>query len=130
MMRAGHVFVATADGHKAVHARAAHDGFDGVGDDLARDERVFHAFAAHRDAVGHGDGVEDDGLAASLVRALLGFERELVNVHVAWRDVAPGGGDADERLLEIFRLEADGIKHGAGGGAFIAVKNDAGKGAE
>ena len=30
------------------------------------------------------------------------------------------------RLLEIFRLEADGIEHGAGGGAFGAVEHDAG----
>ena len=74
-----------------------------------------------------GDGVEDDRLAAGGVRAFLGFERELVNVHVARRDVAPGGGDADERLLEILGFEADGIKHGAGGGAFVTVKNEAGK---
>ena len=46
-------------------------------------------------------------------------------MHVARGDVAPGGGDADERLFEILGLEADGIKHGAGGGAFVAVKHDA-----
>jgi hypothetical protein len=33
--RAGHVFVATANGHVTVHARAAHDGLDGIGDDSA-----------------------------------------------------------------------------------------------
>ena len=90
----------------------------------------FMPSRAHRDAVGNGDGVENDRLAAAFVHALLGFERELVDVHVARRDIAPGGGDADERLLEILGLEADRIKHGAGGGAFVAVKNDAGKGTD
>ncbi len=33
-------------------------------------------------------------------------------------------------FLKIFRFEADGIKHGAGGGAFVAVKHHAGKGAK
>ena len=124
--RAGHVFIATADGHEAIHARAADDGFNRVGDDFARDERIFHAFAAHRDAVGDGDGVEDNRLAAGGVRALLGFERELVNVHVARRDVAPRRGDADDGLGKIFLRETDGIKHGARGGAFRAVEQEAG----
>ena len=124
--RAGHIFIATADGHKTIHARAADDGFNRVGDDFARDERIFHAFAAHRDAVGDRDGVEDDRLATGSVRAFFGFERELVNVHVAGRDVAPCRGDADDGLGKIFLREADGIKHGARGGAFIAIEQKAG----
>ena len=128
--RAGHVFVAAADGHETVHAGAADDGFDGVGDDLARDERIFHAFAAHRDAVRDGDGVEDDRLAAGVVGARLGFQRELVDVHVARGDPAPGRGDADERLLEILRFETDGVEHRAGGCAFGAIQDDARVGAE
>ena len=55
--------------------------FDGVGDDFAGDERILHAFAAHRDAVGNGDDIEDNRLAAIGVRAFLGFEREFINVH-------------------------------------------------
>ncbi len=65
-----------------------------------------------------------DGLAAGLRSRLRPrFERELIDVHVARRDVAPGRGDADDALLEIFSREADGIKHGAGGGAFRSVEN-------
>jgi hypothetical protein len=41
------------------------------------------------------------------IRAFLGFEREFINVHVAWRDIAPGGRDADDGLLEIFVRECD-----------------------
>jgi len=61
------------------------------------------------------------------IRAFLGFEREFINVHVAWRDIAPGGRDADDGLLEIFFREADGIKHGARSGAFRPVHEDAGE---
>ena len=37
---------------------ALHDGFDRVGDEVARLERVAHAVGAHRDAVGDADRVE------------------------------------------------------------------------
>ena len=67
------------NGDEAIHALRAHDGFDGVGDDFAREERVFHCLCAHGNAVGHGDGVEDDGFAAGVVR--FGFARELVMLH-------------------------------------------------
>ena len=39
-----------------------------------------------------------------VVRAGLGFARELVDVHVARRDVAPGGGDADRGFLKSSSL--------------------------
>jgi len=110
-------------GDAAGHAAAADDGFDGVGDDFARDEGI--PFAAHRDAVGDGDGIENDGLAATFVHALFGFEREFINVHVARRDVAPRRSDTDDGLFEIGHGEADGIKHGARGGAFRAVEQHA-----
>ena len=42
-----HIFVAAADGYKSVKALTAHDCLDRISDDLARDERVFHAFGAH-----------------------------------------------------------------------------------
>ena len=112
---------------EAIHAAATDDSFDGVGDDFARHERILHAFAAHRDAVGDGDGVKDNRLATASVRTFLGFNREFINVHVARRDVAPGGRDADDGLLEIGLGEADGIKHGARSGAFRAVHKDAGE---
>ena len=63
---ARHVLVAAADRHEAVEPLGADHGLDRVGDHLARHERVLHALGAHRDAVGHGDGVEDHGLAARL----------------------------------------------------------------
>jgi hypothetical protein len=73
---AGHVLVAAADGDEAVEILAGDDGLDGVGDDLAGDQGVLHALGAHGDAVGDGDGVEDDALAAGAVDARLGVARE------------------------------------------------------
>ena len=67
--RAGHVLVATADRDEPVHAFAADDRLDRVGDDLARDQRILHPFGAHRDAVGDGDRVENNRLAAGVVGA-------------------------------------------------------------
>ena len=109
----GHVFVASANGNEAIEELAAHDGFDGIGDDFAGDEGVFHALRAHGDAVGDGDGVKDERLATGLGAAFRGGDGELVDVDVAGRDLAPGGGDADLGFLEIGAVEADGVKHGA-----------------
>src|SRR5690606_29152982 len=47
----GHVLVAAADDQHAVHPLALHAGFDAVGNDLARDKRILHAFGTHRHAV-------------------------------------------------------------------------------
>jgi hypothetical protein len=64
--RAGHVLVAAADGHQPSIPRSR-DRLDGIGDDLARHQRILHALRPHRNAVGNGDGVEDDGLAAGAI---------------------------------------------------------------
>ena len=123
---AGHVFIAAADRDDAVEPFAAHDRFDGVGDHFAGDEGIFHPFGAHGDAVGNGDGVENDGFAARFVRAMSGFDGELIDVHVARGDHAPGGGDADEGLFEIGDVETDRVKHGATGGAVWSIQDEGG----
>ncbi len=74
--------------------------------------------------------LKNNCLATVGIRAFLGFERKFVNVHVARRDIAPGRCDADDGLLEIFFRKTDGIKHGAGGGAFRSVHENTGKGAQ
>ena len=43
--------------------------------------------------------------------------RQLVDVHVARRHLAPRRADADLRLLEILARESDRVQHGAPGGA-------------
>ena len=102
---ARHVLVAAADRHEAIHSLAADDRFNGVGNDFAGNQRVFHPLGAHRDAVGNGDGIEDDRFAACGVGAGFGLARQFVDVHVARRNHAPGRSDADHRLGEILLLE-------------------------
>ena len=55
---AGHVLVAAGERDVGVVPLGAHHRLDRVGDQVARLQRVAHALGAHRDAVGHADGVE------------------------------------------------------------------------
>src|SRR5690606_21916418 len=75
------------------------------------------------DAVGHGNGVEDHRLAAGFVDPSRGPARQLVDMDVARRHLAPGGADADLRLLKILAGESDGVEHGASGRARGAVEH-------
>ena len=108
-----HVLVATAHGNDAVKALSSNDSFDGVGDDLARHERIAHAGRAHRNAIRDSDGVEQHCLAAggiSTGRCLLG---QLADMHVARGDIGPGAGDTDLRFAEVGIGKAHGPQHGA-----------------
>src|SRR3546814_19257912 len=55
---AGQRLVAAGEADQRVVAVAAHGELDGVGDEVAADQRRLHALVAHGDAVGHGDGAE------------------------------------------------------------------------
>ena len=118
---ARHVLVTTAHGHQAVKAFAAGHHFNGIGDHFPRHQRILHAFGAVGDAVGNGDRVENDALGAGGIRAFFGFNRQLVDVHVAGRDHRPGGGDADLRFLEVLVRETHCAQHGSSRRAFHAV---------
>ncbi len=114
---AGHVLIAAGDGNQAVEEIAARDELHRVGDDLAADQRGLHAFGAHGDAVGDGDGVELHRRAAGFAHALLHGFGELAEVEVAGADFGPGIGDADDRLVQVFFREADAAQVGARCGA-------------
>ena len=120
----GHVLVAAGDADEAVEGVAARDELDGVGDDLAGDQRGLHAFGAHGDAVGDGDGVELHGRAAGLANAFLDGFGDLAQMEVAGADLGPGVGDADDGLVQVVFGEADGAEVGACGGARGAFGED------
>src|SRR4051812_30835458 len=80
-----------ADGDETVDTLAADHRLDRIGDDFARHERKAHARLAHRDAVGHGNSIEENALRPSRIDARRGFPRELPDVHVAGGEVRPGG---------------------------------------
>ena len=114
---AGHVFVASGDGNQSVEEIAARDQLDGVGDDLAADQRGLHALGAHGDAVGDGDGVELHRRAAGFAHALLDSLSDVTQVEIAGADFGPGICDSDDRLVQVFFREADAAQHGARCGA-------------
>ena len=111
---AGHVLVAPGDGDQAVHPLPEGDQLDGVGDDLAADQRGLHALGAHGDAVADGDGAELEGDALSGANPLLGGLGEAAQMDVAGGDVAGQVGDGDEGLFHVLVGDAHGHQHGAG----------------
>ena len=104
---AGHDLVAVGDAHHAVETMGLDDGLDAVGDQLARGQGILHAAVAHRDAVVHADGVEDERHAAGRADHPLDQRADLVQVGVARDAVDIAVGDGDERLVPV-RLGLDG----------------------
>ena len=124
-----HVFVAAANGDKAIKTLSADNGFNGVGDDFPRDQRIAHARCAHGNAVGDGNGVEQHRFGTGFVRAHGGGVGQLVDVHVAGGHHAPGGRNTNLWFAEVFRLKASGIEHCPAWGLLDAVDDNGAVGA-
>jgi hypothetical protein len=92
---------------------AAHGQFHRVGDDIARDERGFHALMAHGDAVGHRDGAEFTRRAMGCGDALLHGLRLAHERDVAGRSFVPAGGHADQRLANLVLRQTHRVEIGA-----------------
>ena len=114
---AGHVFVAAADHHHAVHPLALHAGLDAVRDHLAADQAVFHAFGAHGHAVRNGGRAKHLGVAAGFFNAVNGCVRQLLQAAVAGCDGAVAVGHADHGFFEVRLFVAHGVVHGPVGRA-------------
>ncbi len=84
----------------------------------------MHAFVAHRDAVGDGDGAELHGEPAASVDAFLGALGQPVQGEVAGSDFVPGARDADLGLGEVIVPHADRPEHSAGGRRVDSVGDD------
>jgi hypothetical protein len=57
---------------------------------------------AHGDAVAHANGGDQDGGAACHLNAGLDGIGDLVQIHMAWHDLAVGAHHADQRALQLF----------------------------
>ena len=101
------------------------DELDRVRDDLAAHQRGAHAFRAHRDAVGDGDGVELERRAAGVADPSLDVRREIAEVIVAGADLDPGVGDPHQRAIEVVVRQADRAQHRARGRAAGTVDQSA-----
>ena len=125
MIVPGYGLVAGGKRHHAIkHIRHRHQ-FDAVGDNLAADQRAFHALGAHGDAVRDADGVELEGRAAGRADAAFDIDRQLAQVEVAGSDFGPGIGDADQWLGQVVIAVADRFEHGARAGSFGTVHEGA-----
>ena len=123
---AGHVLVAAADAHDAVHHLALYRDLDRVGDYLARHERIFHAFGAHADAVGHRGEAENLRHRALVLQRRHRAIDEGLNAGIAGVHRAVAVRDADDGLLEIVVAEAHGAQHRAVGRAGDALRDQFG----
>lgn len=123
---AGHVLVAAPHGDEAVETLAADHGFDGVRDDLTRHQRILHTLGAIADAVGNGDGVEDDRFAPRRIGTFFGLFCELIDVHVTGGDIGPGRGDTDLRLVEVLVGETNRAQHGTGRSRLDTINHEGG----
>ena len=119
-----HVLVAAADRHKAIKPLASDHSFDRIGNDFTRNQRIFHSLSSHRDAVRYGDCIENGRLSAGVIHAGSGFTRELIDVHVAGSDHAPGRGHTDLRFGKIVLPKTDWIQHRTAGSATLAIQNN------
>src|SRR5690606_17256573 len=117
--------VAGADGDDGIEGVAGRRQFDGVGDQLAADQRGLHALVAHADGVIDRHRVELQGRAPGVAHTLLDVLGQFPQVVVAWLGLGPGVGDADQRALEVLVVEAGGPEHRPMGGAVGSLGDDA-----
>ena len=123
--RAGHGLVAGCQRDHAVEVVAARHQFNRVGDDFAADERGFHAFRAHRDAVADADGVELQRRPTGAANAFFQLGGKTAQVKIAGTDLRPRVGDADQRLGEVFVSHANRLEHRPRPGAIYAAEQGA-----
>jgi len=94
---------------------------DGVRNQIAADQRRFHAFRAHGDAVADRHCVEFHGRAPGGADAGLDVRSQLAQVVVARHGFDPGVGHADQRSAQIGVGESDCLEHSARRGAIASV---------
>ena len=107
----GQGLVASGEPDEGVEALGVHDRLDGVRDDLPAHEGGVHALVTHRDAVGDGNGNEFEGKPAGRSHAVLRPLGQPGERQVARRDLVPGRGDTDLRLVEVVVRHPDGAEH-------------------
>jgi hypothetical protein len=121
--RPGNRLVAPDEDDERVEVIRPRDELDRIRYDLAADERHPHAVGAHRDAVGHRDGVELHGGRPCGSHAGLDRRGEAPEVKIARTNFNPGVRDPDEGLPQVVVGEADRLEHRPGGRAVAAARN-------
>ena len=70
----GHIFITPTNCDNAVHSLSPYDSFDGISNDLPRNQGISHARCAHTYTVGHSNRPKGQGLAPTAVDS---FHRHL-----------------------------------------------------
>ena len=118
--------VAVGDADHRIGAMGIDHVFDGVGDQLARGQRIQHPVMAHRDPVIDRDGVELLGHAARRLDLARDQLAQVLQMHMARHELRERIGDGDDRLAEIAVLHAGGAPQPAGAGHVAAMGRGAG----
>ena len=117
---ARNILIAGRHHHETVKRMGNGHGFRRVRNQLTGNERVLHALVPHREAVAHRDGREDERHTAGKGNPLLHGIHNLIQVHVPRDDVVLRADDADQRTIDFFISQAEGLhecKPRSGGGA-------------
>ena len=93
---------------------AAHDGFDRIGDQVARLQAERHPVGAHRHPVGHPDRIESHPDHALLGHTFFDVSRQIQQVHVAGIALVPNAADANLRLVHVLAGHPRRVKHRLG----------------
>ena len=89
----------------------AHDGLNGVSNQVSRKQRSFHALGAHGDAIGDADGVEDQADQPGVGRTDLDLLGQLIEVHVTGVAFPAHAGNADLWFLHVLVGQAHAVEH-------------------
>ena len=111
--KARDVFIAVRNHHERVKSVGNRHGFGAVSDQFTTDERVFHAFVSHSDAVADSDSREHDRNTAGKRDALFDSVDDLIEVHVSGDDIVFRADDTDQRFFQFFVGQAECVKQGA-----------------
>jgi hypothetical protein len=117
--------VAPAVADQRIVGEPVNDGFDGVGDQLAREQGELHPFVVHADAVGHRHGREFTRRPAGFLDAGFGCRHLEIVRHVAGRLLALHADDAHHRPRDRSVVEAHRAHERAMGRPVEPVRRDA-----
>ena len=109
---AGHVLVAARDGDIGVIPLRAHDGFDGIRDEVPGLQGKTHPFRAHADGVADADCVKTHSHQVPGIHALLDLCRKVQQVHIAGVALEPDAGNPHLGFGHVLFRHAGAVQHG------------------
>ena len=123
---AGRDLVAVRDTHQCIRGVAIDHVLDGVGNNLARRQRVQHATVPHSNAIVNGNGVKFAGHTAGFSYGFGDDFTHVLQVDVARNELRVGVRDGDDGLLEVAIGHTRRTPQGTRAGGVAALGGDSG----